>query len=70
MEDIERLAIFITQTKKTKMELEYKKSKGPLSKRDTYLLDMCNGDLKLWEPELKKYKAQQGEGNPKGGSGE
>ena len=60
MEDLARLAIFITQTRKTKMELEYKKSQGPLSKHDTYLLDMCNGDLKLWEPKLKEYRAKTG----------
>jgi len=57
--ELARLAIFITETKKIKLELEYKKSKGLLSKRDTYLLDMCIGDLKFWEPKLKDYRGEK-----------
>ena len=58
MGELERLAIFIAQTKKRKAELEYKKQVGTMNRAEMFELDMCNGDLKLWEPKLKEYQAK------------
>lgn len=58
MTDLERLVFFYQQTKKRKLELEYKKKNGTMNRAEMFELDMCNGDIKRCEKELNSLKSK------------